>query len=286
MTVLESIKLSTEYFEKKGIEAPRANAEILLAHILKCKRLDLYLSFDKPLKDEEVIIFREYLKRRARFEPLQYIVGDVEFYGLTFKVNPSVLIPRQETEILVETIISNLDKECSCSILDIGTGTGNIPITLAKYLPAASFTTVDVSAGALYLGKENAKLNEVEDQIIFVEGNILDEGFNIVNKFDVIVSNPPYVALDEYKTLQAEILDFEPGNAVTDFSDGFTFYRKISARAEKLLKTNGKLFFEVGKGQSDVVAGIMRENNFTNISIKKDYLNIERVIYGELICEL
>ena len=131
ITVLESINLSSEYLKNKGIESPRINAELLLAHILNCKRLNLYLSFEKPLTEEELQKYRELLRRRSKFEPLQYIIGKVEFYGIDFKVNTSVLIPRQETEIIVETIIGQYDKHDILRILDIGTGSGNIAIALA-----------------------------------------------------------------------------------------------------------------------------------------------------------
>ncbi|MGE5351791.1 MAG: peptide chain release factor N(5)-glutamine methyltransferase [Acidobacteriota bacterium] len=281
MTVLEAIRLTTEFFEKKGIEAPRPNAEILLAHILKCKRLDLYLAFDKPLKDEEVLKYREYLKRRSQNEPLQYILGDVEFYGMPFKVNPSVLIPRQETEILIEVIINNLDKNKPMNFLDVGTGTGIIPITLAPHFPASSFVSIDINENALTLAEENAELNHVEGRVEFVKGDILDNNLTFGKNFDVIVSNPPYVSIEEYKTLQPEITKYEPKEAVTDNSDGYTFYKTISSRAIGMLNDGGKLFFEVGQGQSETVAGHMKNCGFTNVSVKKDYLNIERVVYGE-----
>ncbi|MGE5432081.1 MAG: peptide chain release factor N(5)-glutamine methyltransferase [Syntrophomonadaceae bacterium] len=283
MTVLEAIRLTTEFFEKKGIESPRPNAELLLAHILKCKRLDLYLAFDKPLKEDEVLLYREYLKRRAMNEPLQYILGEVEFYGMPFKVNPSVLIPRQETEILIDVMVNVLDKEQALSFLDIGTGTGNIPITLARHFQNSSFVTMDVNERALSLAKENAELNKLEDKIQFVKGDILDESFLPGKSFDVIVSNPPYVSIEEYLALQPEITKFEPREAVTDNADGYTFYKTISSRAAAMLNPGGKLFFEVGQGQSEAVAGLMKNCGFINITVKKDYLNIERVISGEKV---
>lgn len=281
MTVLEAIRLTTEFLEKKGIESPRTNAELMLAHILKCKRLDLYLSFDKPLKEEEVQQYREYLKRRAQNEPLQYILGEVEFYGMPFKVNPSVLIPRQETEILIDVMVNSLDKEKPLNFLDIGTGTGNIPVTLARHFPNSTFITIDVNERALALAKGNAEINKLEDRVSFVKGDILDNSFSPGEEFDVIVSNPPYVALDQYKALQPEITKFEPREAVTDNSDGYTFYKAISQRAVGMLKPGGKLFFEVGQGQSETVALHMKNCGFINITVKKDYLNIERVVYGE-----
>ncbi len=175
LTVLESIKLSTEYLEKKGVESPRINAELLLAHILKCKRLDLYLTFDRPLSEEEITLYRSFLKRRGEFEPLQYIVGSVEFFGLPFFVNSSVLIPRQETEILVEEIIERNKNNPSIKILDIGTGSGNIAISLAKNLPGSTVTASDISEDALKLAAKNSVLNGTDSQVKFIENDILQK---------------------------------------------------------------------------------------------------------------
>ena len=164
ITVLESINLSTQYLSEKGIESPRTNAELLLANIIGCKRLELYLSFDRPLGETELQKYREQIKRRGRFEPLQYITGKVEFYGLELKVNPSVLIPRPETELLVENILNQFSKEKEPIILDIGCGSGNIAIALAANLPAAKITSTDVSAEALKVAEENSERHNVSEQ--------------------------------------------------------------------------------------------------------------------------
>ena len=281
LTVLESIKLSTEYLQSKGIESPRINAELLLANILNCKRLDIYLKFDQPLKEDEIKIYQEYIRRRGKFEPLQYIIGSVEFFGLEFKVNKSVLIPRPETEILVETVISSVPKEELVKILDIGTGSGNIAISLAKSLLNTKITAIDNSPEALGIAKENAKLNSVEERIEFVNESILMDNNYSTKKYDIIVSNPPYVPASEFQNLQPELKVYEPRIALTDENDGFSFFRIISSKSKSILKEKGKLFFEVGKDQFQKVEEILNENNFKNITVKKDYQNIERVIYGE-----
>lgn len=281
LTVLESLNLSTKYLQKKGIESPRINAELLLAHILNCKRLDLYLAFDRPLTENETNLYREFLKRRSNFEPLQYIIGSVEFYGLNFKVNSSVLIPRQETEVLVESVIENTDKEVNISILDIGTGSGNIAICIGKNLPDSKITAIDNDPAALKIARENAIQNNSEN-ILFLEKDILKNGNYFAGKFDVIVSNPPYISEKDFFNLAPELKVYEPKNALTDKNDGFTFYKIISEKAKDILTENGKLFFELGINQSEEVKKIMIDNNFKNIKIKKDYLGIERVIYGEL----
>jgi len=281
ITVLESINLSTQYLNQKGIESPRTNAELLLADILNCKRLDLYLSFERPLSEDEVQKYREHIKRRGIFEPLQYVIGKVEFYGLELKVNPSVLIPRPETELMVENILNQFPKDEKLIILDIGSGSGNIALALAVNLPSSKIVSTDVSEEALLVAKENSERHKVSERIKFVKHNILKNDLSSFPMFDTVVSNPPYVSKESYSTLQKEIKNFEPAIAVTDESDGYIFYREISAKASAKLKENGKLFFEVAQGQSEEVVKIMTKNNFKNIEIIKDYQNIDRVIFGE-----
>lgn len=281
-TVLELLNLTTTFFEQKGIDSARLNAELLLAETLKCKRLDLYLAFDKPVKDEEVNHFREFIRRRGNREPLQYILGYVDFYGLNFFVNKDVLIPRQETEILVETIINHTDKETELNIMDIGTGSGIIAVCLANNLPNVKIIAVDKSKEALTIAKQNAEKNNVAERITFIEIDVLNTSLAVNTKFDIIVSNPPYVSQKEFSSLQKEIVSHEPDFAVTDFSDGLIFYRKIIVSAKTLLNENGKIFFEVGAGQAEEVKSIFKENNFSSMQIWKDYGGIERVVKGEL----
>jgi release factor glutamine methyltransferase len=281
ITVLESINLSTQYLNQKGIESPRINAELLLADILNCKRLDLYLSFERPLSEDEVQKYREHIKRRGNFEPLQYVIGKVEFYGLELKVNPSVLIPRPETELMVESILKQFPKDEKLIILDVGSGSGNIAIALAVNLPSSKIISTDVSKEALQVAKENSERHKISERIKFVKHDILKNDLNNFPMFDVVVSNPPYVSQESYSKLQKEIKNFEPAIAVTDESDGYTFYMEISAKASAKLKENGKLFFEVAQGQSEEVVEIMTKNHFKNIGIIKDYQNIDRVVFGE-----
>jgi len=279
LTVLESIKLSTEYLEKKGIESPRVNAELLLAHILNCKRLDLYLAYDRPLSDREIELYRSFLKRRGQFEPYQYIIGWVEFYGLHFEVNPSVLIPRPETELLVEEIITGYKDSTGLRILEIGTGSGNIAVSLAYYLSGAKITATDISEKALKVAERNAVINKTEGQIRFLLNDIIKNKLD-ESEFDLIVSNPPYVSQTEYYELRPELKVYEPRVALTDESDGFIYFRVISDRASSLLKDNGKLFFEIGEGQADSVKLILQDHGFSEIKIKNDYFRIQRVISG------
>lgn len=283
LTVLESIKLSTEYLQKKGIESPRTNAELLLSKILKCKRLDLYLAFERPLTEEETKLYRQFIKRRGQFEPLQYIVGSVEFYGIEFLVNPSVLIPRPETEILVETILEEADKSKNLKILDIGCGSGNISISLAKNLPNSEVVSIDLSDDALKIAQQNAEYNGVGSQIKFLKNDITVDSEFEYDKFDIVVSNPPYIAKEEFNLLKPELQNYEPKIALTDGSDGFSFYKIISSKAKNFLSSKGKLYFEVGQGQAETVKNIMKKELYSNINFKKDYLNIDRVVKGEML---
>lgn len=280
LTVLEAIKLSTEYLEKKGIESARTNAELLLAGILDCKRLDLYLKFDRPLDENEKQTYRSFISKRGNFEPVQYILGETEFFGLKFLVNPSVLIPRPETEILIETIITEANSAERVNILDIGAGSGNIPVTLAKNIPNSFITSIDVSNEALQTAISNAEINEVKERINFIKQDIFDDNIFNLGNYHIIVSNPPYVEKDEMKNLQKEIVNYEPQNAVTDGGDGNKFYKRISEISSKLLEPKGKLYFEVGIYQSRKVSEIMKENDFAEIKIVKDYQEIDRVVYG------
>jgi release factor glutamine methyltransferase len=281
-TVLELIQLTSDYFAKKQIESPRLNAELLLAHVLHCKRLELYLMFDKPIQEAELTQYRSCIKQRAERMPLQYIMGEVEFYGFPFKVSPAALIPRQETEILVEK--ANALATAAFTeprILDIGCGSGIIPISLARLLPNAKLSAVDISTEAIALSRQNAELNSVTDRIIFYTADIAAVDAGQTGTFDMIVSNPPYVSKEEFPTLQEEIVKYEPAIAVTDSGDGYSFYHLITEKSKQLLNSGGYLLFEMGIGQSEKITGLLEANGFSEIIVHKDYQNIDRVIQGK-----
>lgn len=282
LTVLEAIKLSEDYLKKYGIESSRLNAELLLAEILNCRRLDLYLLYDRPLNDKEISGYREFIKRRSKREPLQYIIGHIEFYGINLMVNKTVLIPRPETEILVESIIKSYEKNAQLKILDIGIGSGNISIALLKNLPEATAVGIDISKDAIELTELNAKANIVLERLGLIQLSILDGDISKLEKFDLIVSNPPYISKSEFENLEPELKVYEPSNSLTDYSDGYKFYKTIISSSQVLLKPNGKLFFELGKGQHEQVKNLMISSGFRNICIIKDYSQIERVISGQI----
>lgn len=282
ITVLEALNLSTDYLSKKNIESARLNAELMLAHILKCKRLELYLMFDRPLDDNELHQYRTFLSRRARREPLQYILGEVEFFNIRLKVNRSVLIPRPETELLVEKIIDDFKEKTDIRFLDIGVGSGNISIALLKNISQAKAIAIDISEEALALAKENSEMNEVQDRIDLIKFDILNENIETLGKFDLIVSNPPYVSAMDFETLEPELKVYEPTIALTDMYNGFTFYKKIIQISSSLLNSKGKIYFEIGKDQSDEIKNMMVEKGFDNIKLIKDYQDIYRMISGEI----
>jgi release factor glutamine methyltransferase len=279
LTVLEALQLSADYLSKKGIDSSRLNAELILSNILNLKRLELYLNWERPLAENEISSYREMLKRRGNREPLQYILGEVEFYGYPFKVNPSVLIPRPETELLVETIVLENSNKNDLNILDLGTGSGIIAISLARNLNC-KITAVDINSKALETALFNADLNKTLDKIEFVKADILND--NIIGEFDIIVSNPPYISKEDYNVLEPELKVYEPSEALTDYMDGLTFYKAIISKAKTNLKKNGKIYFELGQGQSLKVKSLLEQNHFININIINDYQSIGRVISGEV----
>lgn len=279
-TVLELLEKVDKFFTEKGIDSPRLNAELLLADILSCKRLNLYLQFDRPLKEDEVNRYREYVRRRSLREPLQYIIGKVEFFGLEFKVNTSALIPRPETEILVEEVLKSLKGTEAPVIIDVGTGSGNICAALALKLSNSVVYSLDVNEKALALAEENIRNLNLSEKVHLMKQDILHANQSNLPEADLIVSNPPYVPHVEYDTLQEEIVKYEPRNAVTDESDGMKFYTRITQFAGEKLKPGGRLFFELGYNSSEKVEKIMSANGFHDIKITKDYSGINRVISG------
>ncbi|MDX9760286.1 MAG: peptide chain release factor N(5)-glutamine methyltransferase [Bacteroidota bacterium] len=286
-TVLSLLKKSTAFFEEKGVDEAKRSAEYLLAHAMGQKRLQLYLRFDQPVADDELARFRELVRRRLRREPVQYIVGSTEFFGMEFSVSPAVLIPRPETEHLVEAVIDRAradggteEKEPGLRILDIGTGSGIIAIVLAANLARARVTAVDVSEAALAVARENAASNNVAERIDFHPHDILAaQRDDIAGPFDIIVSNPPYVSARDMSELQPEILGFEPATALTDNGDGLTFYRRIRELLPHLLVPNGLLAVEIGFGQAPAVVEIF-SSVLRDIDVIKDYSGVERVVVG------
>lgn len=276
-TIIELINWGTDFFKEKQIESQRLNIELLLCKVLKCERLYLYTNFDKPLSEQELAELRECVKRRATGEPLQYIIGSVEFHKLNFIVNPSVLIPRPETEQLVEIILSHNEGKKNLRILEIGTGSGCIAISLAKFLPDSEVYALDISQDALKLAKENATLNDTKN-VFLKKMDILNEIPQ--KKYDIIVSNPPYIPLLEYKDLEKELF-FEPEIALTDKSDGLGFYKRFADVFPMMLNSDGRFYLEMGETTHQSIGNIFSNQKY-NLNLVNDFRQTKRFAIGSL----
>ncbi len=286
-TILEILGATADYLKTKGIDDARLNAELLLAHVLNCRRIDLYANFDKPVRESEREQYKSLLKRRVAREPLQYILGETEFMGLRFFVDRRVLIPRPETEVLVEKTIEvcrQFPEETErISILDIGTGCGNISISVARLVGNAIVTAIDNSAEAIKVARMNVQRHNLAERVTLERVDILHDSLDsLQGPFDIVVSNPPYVSQEEYVNLQPEIREYEPSSATCDSADGLSFYRSISEIGRRLLKNGGFLTLEIGYGQSAQVQEILRERGYMQIQTHKDYSGVERVVESRI----
>lgn len=279
-TIKRLLEWTTKYLSEKGISDSRLNAELLLCHTLKYKnRIDLYLHFDKPLRQSELDTFKTFLKRRLSGEPIQYIVGETEFMGIKFKVDQRVLIPRPETELLVESVIDLCKKykKSQIKILEIGTGCGNISISIAKLFPDSEIVAIESSKLALEVADLNIRNHGLSDKIKLVFMNIFDDVPKYKN-FDIIVSNPPYVSIDEYQILSDEIKNYEPKIALTDGKDGLSYHRRIADIGRSLLNEIGWLFLEIAYNQKNAVVEILENLKYFNIEVFKDLSGNDRVV--------
>ena len=275
-TTLKVLTWTKEYLAAKGVDNARLEAEWLLCEALALDRVGLYLNFDKPLSDAELTTFRQMVARRAKREPLQHILGTQEFMGLEFKVSPAVLIPRHDTETLLQEALRIAPK--AASALDIGTGSGCVAIALAKNLPDAAIMSVDISAAALELAAQNAALNGV--QVDFRLGSIFEPVQG--ERFDLIVSNPPYIPTEDLAGLEPEVRDFEPRTALDGGTDGLDFYRQIISQSPEHLAAKGWLLVEIGIGQGIQVKELFASAGFSAIFTANDPGGIERVVGGQL----
>jgi release factor glutamine methyltransferase len=300
VTVLEAIQKSADFLAKKGVESPRLQIELLLAHLLKLPRMKLYLNFEHVLSPAETDALRELVKRRGQREPLQHIIGSASFCGHEIAVNRHALVPRPETELLAELgwqFLSTINHQPS-TCLDFGTGTGCIAIALAAKCPNAKIVATDISANALALAKENAARNQVVERIEFLQGdgfaaltkrwgerprepkNNTQAGSPVVlpHQFDLITSNPPYIPSAEIATLQPEVRDFDPRAALDGGADGLDFYRKLAAEAKSFLKPVGKIMLEFGNGQVEAVKNIFENEKWIVEAVKEDYSQRARIL--------
>jgi len=276
-TVLEILRWTADYFRDKGIDAARLDAELLLADTLSLDRVGLYLHFDRPLSPDELAAFRARVRRRASHEPLQYILGETEFWSLVLEVGPDVLIPRPDTEILVEEILPRLP--AGAELLDVGTGSGAIAIAVASEKPDVQVTAIDSSAAALQVARRNAERHGLIDRIRFREADLAglpDEAY------DLVVSNPPYVATSEWDSLMPEVRDHEPRTALCGGDDGLQAYRHLAGQVRRVVRPGGWMLVEVGATQAATVLTLFKEAGLNACGVRDDYAGIPRVVFGRL----
>ena len=279
-TIFDVLKWTAAYFKQHDIEGGRIDAEVLLANVLKSKRIDLYLHYDKPLTDEELRRYKKLIKRRIKHEPVAYILGLKEFWSLCFNVSKDVLIPRPETECVVETAlkIAGDYSPDPLRILEIGTGSGAIMIALASEIPSNTFVATDLSVNAIDVAKRNERALLSGKRINWIVGDWFEPFKNNDVDFDLIISNPPYICKDIIEELQPEIFLFEPIFALDGGVDGLGCYRKIIPEAAQRLSPGGYLILEIGFDQKESVENIARDYGcFSSISFKKDYSGHDRV---------
>jgi release factor glutamine methyltransferase len=279
VTVLEVIQRSSEFLAKRGVDSPRLQAELLLAHALGLPRMKLYLGFDREMSVPELDKVRAFVKRRGDREPLQHIVGSVSFCGLELVVTPDVLIPRPETELLALRAVQFLQsREASAAtVLDFGTGSGCLAIAIAVQAPSAELHAADISEAALEVARRNAERHQVAGRIRFVVG----DGFDSLPaglRFDLIVSNPPYIATGEIEALQPEVRDHDPRLALDGGPDGLDFFRLLAGEAGARLNDGGRLMVELGDGQDSSVRAIFESQKWQVEGVEKDDTGRARIL--------
>jgi release factor glutamine methyltransferase len=277
MNVLDVLQATTVYFKKRDVENPRLNAEHLLAHVLGRKRIELYLEFEHELTESELAPLRALVKRRGEGEPLQHLLGTVEFCGHVFLCDKRAMVPRPETEELVELLISDFKSQISNSrIVDVGTGSGAIALSLAMKFPEAEVLAVDISDDALALARENAVMLNVPDRVCFVKSNLLE---SVEGPFGLIVANLPYISTQERHALSREVLH-DPEIALFASARGDELVRELIAEAPSRLQPGGRLALEIGIGQGEALLSALAERNYRDIYSKTDYSGVTRFLFA------
>jgi release factor glutamine methyltransferase len=274
MTLLEVLQSTAGYFEKRKVENPRLNAEHLLAHALGKTRMDLYLEFERQLSETELAPLRDLVKRRGQGEPLQHLLGTVEFCGQIFAIDKRALVPRPETEELVELLIAECESRSAIRIVDVGTGSGVIALSLAKKFPDAEIFAVDISENALALAKENAAQLGLSGRVRFQKADLLE---NLSERFDLIIANLPYVSMNDRNLLAREVLH-DPEVALFAGPNGDELVRRLIEQAPAHLNPKGLLALEIGLNQAEGLIEVLRRKNYHDIQSKKDYSGITRFL--------
>lgn len=278
---LQLIQWTTNYFSRKGIESARLDAEVLLAHVLGTSRLDLYVHYDEKVSREDLARYRELVSRRARREPLKYILGSTEFLSLRLAVDKRVLIPRPETELVAERAIELLSRELPPGpkvVVDVGTGSGCLALAIAKNLPDVLVHAVDASAEALEVARANARELAVGNQVTFHQGELLEPVKELSARVHLVVSNPPYVREDEYENLAPE-LRYEPREALVAGPTGLEVIARLVEAAPGVLTDGGVLLCEIGAGQAEGVRRLLEaQPEYESFGFRRDYAQIERIV--------
>ncbi len=278
MSILEVIQRSTDFLARKSVASPRLQVELLLAHLLRMPRMQLYLSFERVLTPAELDALRALVRRRGQREPLQYIVGSTSFCGLEIALNSDVLIPRPETELLAERAWTFLKKAGGDPIaLEIGTGSGCVAIAVAHHAPLAKVCATDFSGPALELARRNAQTNQVSDRVQFFQGDLFAAA-PAGARFDLIVSNPPYIPTAGIAALEAEVRDHEPRGALDGGADGQDFYRRIAAEAGAWLRPSGCAMVELDDEGAAATRGIFQREKWILEGVEKDFQGRERIL--------
>ena len=281
-SILDLLEWTTAYFKSRDVESPRASAEILLAHSLNVKRIDLYLRYDQPLSSGELESFKGLIKRRAQREPVAYILGTKEFWSMEFAVTPDVLIPRPETESLVEAALGLLGEDRNTTpscILELGTGCGAIVLALASRQPRHIFYASDISEAATRLSKRNAERHSLDDRVHLFVGDWMLPLQKNARLFDLIISNPPYIPSGDIPELQPEISRYEPYLALNGEADGLGCLKTIIFTAHRLLKPQGSLVLEIGHDQKAAVRQMIeRCGEYDGVVFSKDYGGLDRIV--------
>ena len=277
-TIREVLNWTRGYFEDAGIVQPRLEAEMLLAHALDVDRLHLYLAPDKPLTPSERSKYRTVVKQRKEGIPLQHLIGEVSFFGLKFRVDRDALIPRPETEELLDHVLQRAPRDEEINCLDLGTGTGVLAVCMARYLPRAQVTAVDISPQALRVAEENARINGVLDRVRLVASDWFEK--IVGSTYDLIASNPPYIEYAMLTELPVEVRDHEPRVALDGGSDGLKAVRAIVSQACEHLEPSGHLLLEIAHDQGERVSRMMEEAGLVNVTVELDLARKPRFVIG------
>jgi release factor glutamine methyltransferase len=277
-TVQRILEWTAGFLKQKGVESPRLEAELLLAFARKCPRIRLYTDFTEPLSDEQRAVMRELVQRRAKREPLAYLVGTREFYGRSFEVGPGVLIPRPETETLIDVCLERIPSDTASHVVEVGFGSGCISITLARQRPQCHVTATDISSTAVSIASRNVDRHAVKDRVVLMQGDCLEPLLNSGMRFEGLVSNPPYIREDERDSLQPEVAVHEPAEALFAGTDGLDVVRRLIQQAPGILKPGAFLAMELDPSQCAEVTALVSAAGFTAARVHRDLAGLDRIV--------